>query len=43
VEFERGWICLKAGDKKKADEILNRVVKEYPNHPVAARARGFLQ
>jgi len=42
VELERAEICRLAGDRKKEREILERIVKEYPNHPVAATARRRL-
>ncbi len=43
VELQRAAICRRAGDAKKARKILERIVKEYPNHPDAAKAKEWLQ
>jgi len=43
VELERAKICLKAGDSNKAQEILRRIRKQYPNHPAAKEASRWLR
>ncbi len=43
VELERAKICLKAGDSNKAQEILRRIRKQYPNHPAAQEASRWLR
>ncbi|MCK5801862.1 MAG: hypothetical protein KAI66_03470 [Lentisphaeria bacterium] len=43
VEFERGVIQAEAGDQKKANDIFLKIVKEYPNHPVAKQAKGAIK
>lgn len=43
VELERAKICLKAGDRKKAQETLRRIRKQYPNHPAAQEALKWLR
>jgi len=39
VELERALIHQKSGNQAKANEIFLRIVKEFPNHPAADRAK----
>ncbi|MBT3377257.1 MAG: hypothetical protein HN742_05100 [Lentisphaerae bacterium] len=43
VELERARICQEAGDNRKANEILLRIVKEFPNHPAAKSAKELVR
>ena len=43
VELERAVILQKAGEDRKANELLLKIVKEYPNHPAAATAKGMVK
>lgn len=39
VELLRGMILQKAGENGKANEVFLKIVKEYPNHPAARKAK----
>ncbi len=43
VELERGVVFQKAGDNRKANDIFLKIVKRYPNHPAAARAKELVK
>lgn len=43
VELERARICQEAGENRKANEILLRIVKEFPNHPAAQEAKELVR
>ena len=42
AEYERGLILLDLKQKEQARAVFERIVKEYPNHPVAAPAQERL-
>jgi len=43
IEWERGEVYGEAQQVDKASEIMQKIVKEYPNHPIAAQAANWLK
>ena len=43
IEWERGEVYGEAQQNDKAREIMQKIVREYPNHPVAGKAAKWLK
>lgn len=43
VELQRGMILREAGQTKQANEVFQKIAKEYPNHPAAQEAKGAMK
>jgi len=43
VELERARIYHKASDRRKGNDILMKIIKDYPNHPAAQQAKELVQ
>ena len=43
VELERAKIYHKAGERRKGNDILMRIIKEFPNHPAAQQGKELVQ
>ncbi len=43
VEYERAHVFQQVGETKKANELFMKIIKEYPNHPVAEKSKKMLK